>query len=66
MPKEEQSVCKKDEEEVVVEEVVGYRMLAGSRLFFNTLSGLLVPEVFLFEREKRRGNSKKIEERPEV
>lgn len=34
---------------MAVEEVVGYRELAGSRLFFNTLSGLLLPEVFLHE-----------------
>lgn len=43
---EEQSVREEDEEEVP-EEVAGKRLLDGRRLFFNTLSGLPVPEVFL-------------------
>lgn len=35
-------------------------MLAGSRLFFNTLSGLLVPEVFLHDtKKKKRGREEK-------
>lgn len=46
LPKEEQSVCEEDEEEVL-EEVVGQRLLGGRRLFFNTLSGLPLPEVSL-------------------
>lgn len=44
--KEEQSVCEEEEEEVA-EEVVGSRLLDGRRLFFNTLSGLPMPGVFL-------------------
>lgn len=44
--KEEQSVCE-EEEEVVLDEVVGQRLVDGRRLFFNTLSGLPLPEVFL-------------------
>lgn len=47
-----------------MEEVVGYRTLAGSRLFFSILSGLPVPDVFLRRSEtgvgERRGERKKI------
>lgn len=48
MLEEEESVRAEDEDKVIaLEEVVRQGMLAGSRPFFNTLSGLLVADVFL-------------------